>query len=66
MTSNMKSVVRDALTVYGLTFVFGLGSAIAGFNMQSSPSTAYRPTCCREQLVLRWHAFGFPPIVSNT
>ncbi len=41
MTSNMKSVVRDALTVYGLTFVFGLGSAIAGFNMQSSPSTAY-------------------------
>ncbi len=41
MTSNMKAVIRDALTVYGLTFVFGLGSAIAGFNMQSSPSTAY-------------------------
>ena len=41
MTSNIKSVIRDASIVYGLTFVFGLGSAIAGFNMQNSPSTAY-------------------------
>ena len=41
MTSNIKSVIRDASIVYGLTFAFGLGLTIAGFNMQNSPSTAY-------------------------
>ncbi len=41
MTSNIKTIMRDASIVYGLTFVFGLGSAIAGFNMQNSPSAAY-------------------------
>ncbi len=41
MTSPTKTILRDASIVYGLTFVFGLGSAIAGFNMQNSPSTAY-------------------------
>ncbi|MCE3224680.1 MAG: conserved rane protein of unknown function [Nitrospira sp.] len=37
----IKSVLRDALTVYGLTFAGAIGSAIAGLNMQTNPSTAY-------------------------
>ncbi|MBI4001487.1 MAG: hypothetical protein HY348_06860 [Nitrospira defluvii] len=41
MISNIKSVIRDASIVYGLTFAFALGSAIAGFTMQNSPSTTY-------------------------
>jgi hypothetical protein len=41
MTSNLRTVVWDAATVYGLTFAFGLGTALAGLNLQSHPSTAY-------------------------
>lgn len=41
MTSNLRTVVRDAAIVYGLTFAFGLGTAIAGWNLQNNPSTAY-------------------------
>ena len=41
MTFSIKSVIRDALIVYGLTFAFGLGTAIARLNMQHSPSSVY-------------------------
>lgn len=41
MTRYITSVIRDAFVVYGLTFAFGLGSALAGLTMQNSPSTAY-------------------------
>jgi hypothetical protein len=41
MTPYMKSVLRDAFTVYGLTFAFAVGSAMAGLNMQDNPYTAY-------------------------
>ena len=41
MTLSIKSVIRDALIVYGLTFAFGLGSAIASLNMQHSPASVY-------------------------
>ena len=41
MTLYIKSVLRDALIVYGLTFAFGAGLAIADLNMQNSPYTAY-------------------------
>lgn len=41
MTLYMKSVLRDAFTVYGLTFAFAAGSAVAGLNMQDNPYTAY-------------------------
>jgi hypothetical protein len=41
MTPYMKSVLQDAFTVYGLTFTFAVGSAMAGLNMQDNPYTAY-------------------------
>lgn len=41
MTSGLKAIVRDAAIVYGFTFVAGLGMALAGKNLQSSPSTVY-------------------------
>ena len=41
MIFNLRRVVLDAFTVYGLTFVGGLGSAIAGLTMQNNPSNAY-------------------------
>lgn len=41
MTPYMKSVLRDAFTVYGLTFASAVGSAMAGLNMQDNPYTAY-------------------------
>ncbi len=40
-TLNIKSIIRDALIVYALTFGFGLASAIAGLTVQNSPSTAF-------------------------
>ena len=66
MTVTVQCVLLDAFTVYGLTFVGGLGSAIAGLTMQNNPSSAYLATCCREQLVLRLQARESPAIVSNT
>jgi hypothetical protein len=41
MTDTVRWVLFDAFTVYGLTFVAGLGSAIAGLSMQSNPMSAY-------------------------
>ena len=41
MTPYMKFVIRDAFTVYGLTFAFAVGSAMAGLTMQDNPYTAY-------------------------
>lgn len=41
MAGYFTSVMRDAFVVYGLTFAFGLGAAIVGFNMQNSPSITY-------------------------
>lgn len=41
MIHYIKSVIRDAFIVYGLTFAFGIGSAIAGLGMQNSPSAVY-------------------------
>ena len=41
MTVTVRCVLLDAITVYGLTFVAGLGSAIAGLTMQNNPSSAY-------------------------
>ena len=41
MTVTVRCVLLDAITVYGLTFVGGLGSAIAGLTMQNNPSSAY-------------------------
>jgi hypothetical protein len=41
MTPYMKSVLRDAFTIYGFTFAFAVGSAMIGLNMQDNPYTAY-------------------------
>ena len=41
MTPTLRTVVRDAAIVYGLTFACGLGTAIAGLNLQNHPSAAY-------------------------
>ena len=41
MTPYMKSVLWGAFTVYGFTFAFAVGSAIAGLNMQDTPYSAY-------------------------
>jgi hypothetical protein len=41
MSGYITSVIRDAFVVYGLTFAFGLGAAIVGFNMQGSPAITY-------------------------
>jgi hypothetical protein len=40
-SDTVRWVLFDAFTVYGLTFVGGLGSAIAGLTMQSNPLSAY-------------------------
>lgn len=41
MTITVRCVLLDAFTVYGLTFVGGLSSAIAGLTMQNNPSSVY-------------------------
>ena len=41
MTPTLRTVVWDAAIVYGLTFACGLGTAIAGLNLQNHPSAAY-------------------------
>ncbi len=41
MTYGLKAVARDAAIAYSFTFVAGLGMAVAGMNLQSSPSTVY-------------------------
>ncbi len=41
MTHSIKTVLRDAAIVYGLTFATGLGMALVGVTLQDNPSTAY-------------------------
>ncbi len=41
MTSNAKTVVRDAAIVYGLTFAAGLGMVAGGITIETNSSTAY-------------------------
>ena len=61
VTSNAKTVVRDAVIVYGLTFAAGLGMATAGI-LQPHISVI----CCQECSASPWWALASPPTERNT